>query len=152
MREGGLLGWATAALVKLDDEVPGLIARTLTAAPMRRQAIFAALAAREEKVGVIEDSNDLFPRSFAEVVRHGRAKDIPDVGQRNASPFVFPVQTEAFTRGALQLKRERPDTLLTDFLEDNEIDASVHDGGGHFETAHQELSRKPVPPRHFDGR
>lgn len=76
MREGGLLGWATAALVRLDDEVPGLIARTLTAAPMRRQAIFAALAAREEKVGVIEDSKDLFPRSFAEVVRHGRAKDI----------------------------------------------------------------------------
>lgn len=76
MREGGLLGWTTAALVKLDDEVPGLIARILTAAPMRRQAIFAALAAREEQVGVIEDSDDLFPRSFAEVVRHGRAKDI----------------------------------------------------------------------------
>lgn len=76
MREGGLLGWVTAALVKLDDEVPGLIARTLTAAPLRRQAIFAALAAREEKAGVIEAPDDLLPPSFAEVVRHGRAKDI----------------------------------------------------------------------------
>ena len=76
MREGGLLGWATAALVRLDDEAPGLIARTLTAAPLRRQAIFAALAAREEKAGVIGASDDLLPPSFAEVVRHGRAKDI----------------------------------------------------------------------------
>lgn len=75
MREG-LLGWATDALVKLDDEVPGVLARVLTAAPSRRQTIFAALAAREEKAGVFDVGDDLFPVSFAEVVRHGRASDI----------------------------------------------------------------------------
>lgn len=75
MREG-LLGWSTNALVQLDDEVPGVLARVLTAAAPRKQAIFAALAAREEKVGVFEGDDDLFARSFAEVVRHGRAADI----------------------------------------------------------------------------
>lgn len=75
MREG-LLGWATDALVKLDDEVPGVLARVLKAAPPRKQAIFAALAAREEMVGVFEGGDDLFPQTFAEVVRHGRASDI----------------------------------------------------------------------------
>ncbi len=76
MREGGLLGWSTAALVKLDDEVPGILSRVLTAAPARRQAIFAALAAHEAKVGVFDTSEDLLPLSFAEVVRHGRVADI----------------------------------------------------------------------------
>lgn len=76
MREGGLLGWSTDALVKLDDEVPGIIARLLTAAPARRQAIFAALAAQEVKAGVFEADDALFPQSFAEVVRHGRVADI----------------------------------------------------------------------------
>lgn len=76
MRDGGLLGWATNALVKLDDAEPGVLARVLTAAPARRQAIFAALAALEEKAGVIDVGVELFPASFAEVVRHGRAADI----------------------------------------------------------------------------
>lgn len=76
MREGGLLGWSTAALVKLDDEVPGILSRVLTAAPARRQAILAALAAREEKVGVFDVGDDLFLVSFAEVIRHGRVSDI----------------------------------------------------------------------------
>jgi hypothetical protein len=70
------LGWSTNALVQLDDEVPGVLARVLTAAAPRKQAIFAALAAREEKVGVFEGADDLFERSFAEVLRHGRANDI----------------------------------------------------------------------------
>ena len=65
MLEGGLLGWATAALVKLDDEVPGILSRTLTAAPARRQAIFAALAAHAVKAGVFDAGDDLFPMSFA---------------------------------------------------------------------------------------
>jgi hypothetical protein len=76
MREGGLLGWSTDALVKLDDEVPGILSRVLTAAPARRQAIFAALAAHEVKAGVFDAGEDLFPMSFAEVIRHGRAVDI----------------------------------------------------------------------------
>lgn len=77
MRDGGLLGWCTEALVKLDDEAPGVLARVLTAAPARRQAIFAALAVREEKAGVIDvEDESLIPIIFAEIVRHGRAADI----------------------------------------------------------------------------
>ena len=76
MREDGLLGWSTNALVKLDDEMPGILSRVLTAAPARRQAIFAALAAHEVKAGVFDAGEDLFPQSFAEVVRHGRVADI----------------------------------------------------------------------------
>lgn len=76
MREGGLLGWSTDALVKLDDEVPGILSRVLTAAPARRQAIFAALAAHEVKAGVLDASDGLLAMSFAEVIRHGRATDI----------------------------------------------------------------------------
>lgn len=71
----GLLGWATASLVKLDDEQPGVIARVLTASPGRRQAIFAALSAHETGEVASEDSR-LFPRKLAEVVRHGRSSDI----------------------------------------------------------------------------
>ena len=76
MRDGGLLGWCTEALVKLDDTAPGVLARVLTAAPARRQAIFAALAAQEEKVGLYDAGDDLLPMSFAEVIRHGRPGDI----------------------------------------------------------------------------
>lgn len=76
MGEGGLLGWSTNALVKLDDEVPGVLSRALTAAPARRQAIFAALAAWEVSAGVFDAGEDLFPMSFAEVLRHGRTTDI----------------------------------------------------------------------------
>ena len=76
MRDGGLLGWSTDALVKLDDIEPGILARVLTAAPQRRQAVFAALAAQEIKAGVSDVGSELFSPTFAEVVRHGRAMDI----------------------------------------------------------------------------
>jgi len=76
MREGGLLGWSTDALVKLDDAESGVLARVLTSAPQRRQAVFAALAAREVKAGVSDVGAELFSPTFAEVVRHGRAMDI----------------------------------------------------------------------------
>ena len=76
MLEPGLLGWVTGALVLLDDIEPGLLARVLTAAPQRRQAIFAAIAKREIKAGVADVGSELFPPTFAEVVRHGRAMDI----------------------------------------------------------------------------
>lgn len=75
MLEGGLLGWATDQLIKLDDQAPGVIARALTAAPKRRQAIFAALAAHDLK-GVLDSGGDPFTPPFAEVIRHGRASDI----------------------------------------------------------------------------
>lgn len=76
MGDGGLLGWPTEALVRLDDAKPGILARVLTAAPARRQSIFALLAAQEIKAGDICQPDDAFPASFAEVVRHGRAMDI----------------------------------------------------------------------------
>jgi len=76
MRDGGLLGWCTTPLVKLDDTASGVLARVLTAVPARRQAIFAALAAQEEQVGFYDAGDDLLPMSFAEVIRHGRPNDI----------------------------------------------------------------------------
>lgn len=76
VREGGLLGPFTYALVKLDDVESGVLARVVTAAPARRQAIFAALAAQEIKGGDICPPDDVSTASFAEVVRHGRAMDI----------------------------------------------------------------------------
>lgn len=76
VREGGILGPFTYALVKLDDVESGVLARVVTAAPARRQAIFAALAAREIKGGDICPPDDVSTASFAEVVRHGRAMDI----------------------------------------------------------------------------
>lgn len=76
MIDGGLLGWCTTPLVKLDDTASGVLARVLTAAPARRQAIFAALAAQEEQVGLYDAGDDLLPMSFAEVIRHGRPGDI----------------------------------------------------------------------------
>ena len=70
MREQGFLGWATGPLVKLDDAVPGVLARVLTAAPARRQAIFSALAHWRP-----ETENAPF-LVLAVVVRHGRPADI----------------------------------------------------------------------------
>ena len=75
MRDG-LLGWATASLVRLDDQAPGVIARVLTASAGRRQAIFAALAVQQIEGGGIGAGEDLLPRSLAEVVRHSRPADI----------------------------------------------------------------------------
>lgn len=41
------LGWATDRLVSLDRLAPGILARALTASPLRRQAIYAAVATRQ---------------------------------------------------------------------------------------------------------
>ncbi len=70
MREQGFLGWATGPLVKLDDAAPGVLARVLTAAPARRQAIFSALAHWRPEI----ENAPFF--DLAEVVRHGRPADI----------------------------------------------------------------------------
>ncbi len=70
MRDQGFLGWATGPLVKLDDAASGVLARVLTAAPARRQAIFAALA----HWGPETEGTPLI--ALAEVVRHGRPADI----------------------------------------------------------------------------
>ncbi len=118
MRDGGLLGWATGELVKLDDEAPGVLARVLTAAPSRRQAIFAALAAREEKLGVFNVGDDLFPASFAEVVRHGRANDI----LRRAFGAVPDGLPGLLTRvGERPLPRSKDYIALHDLLVDDDV-------------------------------
>jgi hypothetical protein len=77
MREGreGLLGWATDDLVKLDALSPGLIARILTASPMRRHAILLVLAERcgNRLPGVADDDAELV---LATVLRRDRAREI----------------------------------------------------------------------------
>lgn len=115
MLEGGLLGWATERLVKLDDEAPGVIARVLTAAPKRRQAVFAALAACEMKVDAGDVSDDLFPAPLAEIVRHGRASDI----LRHA----FSQVPEGFS-GLLERIGERPLGRPQDYMLLHEIVAA----------------------------
>lgn len=75
MREG-LLGWATDALVRADDQTSGLVARVLTAAPARRQAIFAALAAHQVEGGLGLQTDGPFPQELADALRHGRVSDI----------------------------------------------------------------------------
>lgn len=115
MGEGGLLGWSTDALVKLDDEVPGILSRVLTAAPARRQAIFAALAAREVNDGLFGRADSLFPPDLAEVLRHGRISDI----LRHAFgqvPQGFP--------GALERVGERPLDRPEDYLAIRDVLAS----------------------------
>ncbi|MBB5773214.1 hypothetical protein HNP47_003239 [Brevundimonas vesicularis] len=107
MLEGGLLGWATDQLIKLDDQAPGLIARVLTAAPKRRQAIFAVLAAHDLKGGVFGIDHDLFPAPLAEVIRHGRASDI----LRHA----FSQVPEGFS-GLLERIGERPLARPQDYM------------------------------------
>ena len=74
MGDGGLLGWATEPLIRSDDAQPGTLARVLTAAPARRQSIFAALA----KITVEGNcrADDLFSNDLAYIIRHGRAADI----------------------------------------------------------------------------
>ena len=118
MLEGGLLGWVTEQLIKLDDQVPGLIARVLTAAPKRRQAIFAALAAREEKAGLIGASDDLLPLSFAEVVRHGRAKDILRHGFGDVPEGFAGLLTQI---GERPLPRAKDYLALHDFLTGDDV-------------------------------
>lgn len=117
MRDG-LLGWATDALVKLDDQVPGIIARVLTAAPARRQAIFAALAAREIKVGDFDVGDDLFPVPFAEIVRHGRANDILRRGF-GAVPVGLPGLLAQV--GERPLPRAKDYIVLHDLLVDDDV-------------------------------
>ncbi len=118
MRDGGLLGWSTKALVKLDDEVPGLLSRVLTASPPRRQAIFAALAVREEKAGLIGASDDLLPRLFAEVVRHGRAKDILRHGFGDVPEGFAGLLTQI---GERPLPRAKDYLALYDFLTGDDV-------------------------------
>lgn len=79
MRDGhGLLGWATHDLVRLDSlpEGRGLLSRVLTVSPMRRQAIFMALAHRREaSAGEAEPSPEA-ETALAGVLQRERAREI----------------------------------------------------------------------------
>lgn len=63
-----LIGWPTKRLIALDALAPGLLARVLSAAPMSRHAIFAALSVRFDPRA---DDSD-----FALVLRSGKAREI----------------------------------------------------------------------------
>lgn len=121
MIDGGLLGWCTNALVKLDDAAPGVLARVLTAAPARRQAIFAALASREENVGVYDAGDDLLPMSFAEVIRHGRPGDILRRAFREVPEGLSGVLAQI---GERPLPRPRDYIALRDLLADEDTRAA----------------------------
>lgn len=121
MRDGGLLGWCTEALVRLDDTAPGVLARVLTAAPARKQAIFAALAAQEEKVGLYDVGDDMFPASFAEVIRHGRSNEI----LRRAFGSIPEGLPSMLTQiGERPLPRARDYIALRDLLADHDVRAA----------------------------
>jgi len=121
MRDGGLLGWCTEALVRLDDTAPGVLARVLTAAPARRQAIFAALAAQEEKVGLCDVGEDMFPASFAEVIRHCRSNEI----LRRAFGSIPEGLPRILTQiGERPLPRAKDYIALRDLLADHDVRAA----------------------------
>lgn len=121
MRDGGLLGWCTEALVRLDDTAPGVLARVLTAAPARRQAIFAALAAQEEKVGLYDVGDDMFPASFAEVIRHGRSNEILRRAFDNIPEGLPSMLTQI---GERPLARAKDYIALHDLLADHDVRAA----------------------------
>lgn len=121
MIDGGLLGWCTTPLLKLDDTTSGVLARVLTAAPARRQAIFAALAAQEEKVGLYDAGDDLFPASFAEVIRHGRSNDILRRAFGNVPEGLSGVLAQI---GERPLPRSKDYILLHDLLADEDARAA----------------------------
>lgn len=121
MHEAGLLGWATDALVRLDDEAPGVLARVLMAAPQRRQAIFAALAARAEKVGVFDAGDDQITPRFAEVVRHGRSSDILRMAFGNVPEGLSGMLAQI---GERPLSRAKDYIALHDLLADDDVRAA----------------------------
>jgi hypothetical protein len=75
-----LLGWLGPKLLAYDEQAPSLLRKTLQAAPLRRQAVYAALAFEvvEQKHQPIltsrrEPDDD---HEFAALLRDGRASDI----------------------------------------------------------------------------
>ena len=76
----GLLGWATGRLVIHDANAPGVIRRLLSSGPMRRQAVFAAIASElaserhDQIVGC--EPGETAAKAKAEMLRDGRARDV----------------------------------------------------------------------------
>lgn len=76
----GLLGWATGRLVIHDTNAPGVIRRLLSSGPMRRQAVFAAIAlelASERHDQIVGcEPDEVAAKAKAEVLRDGRARQV----------------------------------------------------------------------------
>jgi hypothetical protein len=73
LENDGLLGWATADLVRLDGLSQGLISRVLTVSPATRHAIFLVLAHRQhDRIagGADDEASDI---ALANILRRDRA-------------------------------------------------------------------------------
>jgi hypothetical protein len=76
LENDGLLGWATADLVRLDALSPGLISRVLTVSPATRHAIFLVLAHRHHSgfaEGAKGEEGDI---TLATILRRERARTV----------------------------------------------------------------------------
>lgn len=73
-----LLGWLGPKLIAYDEQAPSLLRKTLQSPPLRRQAVFAALAFEviEQKHQPILTSRRTSDDEFALLLRDGRAPDI----------------------------------------------------------------------------
>jgi hypothetical protein len=74
LESDGLLGWATADLVRLEALSPGVISRVLTVSPATRHAIFLVLARRhhDRLAGVQADEDS--DTALANILRRERAR------------------------------------------------------------------------------
>jgi hypothetical protein len=70
------LGWATGRLIEHDTHAPGVIRRLLCSGPMRRQAVFASIAAERRRQITGEDDDHAAAVAKAEVLRDCRARDV----------------------------------------------------------------------------
>jgi hypothetical protein len=74
-----LLGWLGPKLIAYDEQAPSLLRKTLQSAPLRRQAVFAALAfeAVEQKhQPILTSRREPDDPEFALLLRDGHASDI----------------------------------------------------------------------------
>ena len=76
LESDGLLGWATADLVRLEALSPGLISRVLTVSPATRHAIFLVLARRHHDRLAGVQADDEVDAALANVLRRERARAI----------------------------------------------------------------------------
>jgi hypothetical protein len=78
-----LLGWLGPKLIAYDEQAPSLLRKTLQSAPLRRQAVFAALAfevVEQKQQSVLTPRRETDDgREFAALLRDGRASDIIEV-------------------------------------------------------------------------
>jgi len=74
-----LLGWLGPKLIAYDEQAPSLLRKTLQSAPLRRQAVFAALAfevIEQKHEPILTSRREPDDDEFALLLRDGRAPDI----------------------------------------------------------------------------